>query len=233
MKFVDIRGLSVAAVLVAVFLLGTFSHARLVENKKLADIPLESIPKKLGEWKTIADSELDFRSQEILKLDRYIKRTYEHPNGTRAILYIGYWRQQTGDKQAAKHSPLICLPANGWSVSGKSEIPMNVTSSKGETTLSVRRLTASFRERPHAFYYWFFSGESEYNNEWAALFLNIYKKLTTGKSDGGIVEISIPMDSSVPADQIGEEEKRNIDSFLKELYPALIKASVDEAGTVE
>jgi EpsI family protein len=233
MKYVDTRGLAVAAVLVCIFLVGTFSHAKLVDSNKLADIPLESIPKTLGDWETIADSELDFRSKEILKLDRYIKRTYQHTSGTRAILYIGYWRQQTGDTQAAKHSPAVCLPANGWSVSGNNAIPMEVESSKGTSNLSVKRLTASFRERPYAFYYWFFSGESEYNNEWAAIFLNVYKKLTTGKSDGGIVEISIPIDDNVPAEKVGPEEKKLIDSFVKELYPALIRVSIDEAGVAE
>jgi EpsI family protein len=233
MKFLDIRGLAVAAILVCLFLVGTFSHARLVESNKLADIPLESIPKNLGEWEMIADSELDFRSKEILKLDRYIKRTYQHPSGTRAILYIGYWRQQTGDTQAAKHSPAICLPANGWSVSKNNEIPIEVNSSKGTSTLAMKRLVASFRERPHAFYYWFFSGESEYNNEWLALFLNVYKKLTTGKSDGGIVEISIPIEGDTPSGEIGSEEKKLIDSFVKELYPALIRVSIDDAGLAE
>ena len=184
-----------------------------------ADIAIESLPMKLGDWQGKDTEGLDIRSQDILKLTRYVKRLYTNPEGDRVILYVGYWQTQTGDYQAAKHSPALCLPANGWSIQFK---PVRQVNIKNSDSVDTKRIVGEIRDTPYLFYYWFFSGEKNYTEEWQALINISFEKLFRGRSDGGIVEISIPIRGG---DKIAGEERANeiLEDFLEEFYPELRK----------
>lgn len=156
------------------------------------NLDLRALPITIGDWSGTDVQGLGIRSQTVLQLDSYIRRVYKNSLGDEVVIYIGYWRSQGGDYQAAKHSPAICLPANGWRVEDKQtkRLPIGLT---------VNSLTGSVGLARLRFYYWFFSGKREYAQEWQALLQLAVSSLKDRRLDGGIVELSSPFTSSPSA----------------------------------
>ncbi|MCB0323148.1 MAG: EpsI family protein [Bdellovibrionales bacterium] len=212
----------IGAVLALVTLLlasvGFHQHMARLAERATVDVAIESLPLELGQWQGKVTQGLDVRSQEILRLTRFVKRAYSRGD-ERIELYIGYWQHQTGDYQAAKHSPLLCLPANGWEVErrGSRELE-DVGSTEG---ISVKRLVGEVRGKPYLFYYWFFTGERSYSEEWQALFRISLQNLLASRSDGGIVEVSTPLPTGYSREEAIAHASEQIEDFLAELRPAL------------
>ena len=96
-------------------------------HKETNNIDIRQLPYQLGDWNGIDVDNLDLRSQNTLKLDQYVRRIYKNKEGRQIFIYIGYWKKQSGDHQAAKHSPLLCLPGNGWKITDVSKHDFEVT----------------------------------------------------------------------------------------------------------
>ena len=176
------------------------------------EVAIESLPMKLGGWAGRDSEGLSIRSQEILRLTRYVRRDYQK-DGRNVNLYVGYWKVQTGEYQAAKHSPALCLPSNGWSVEPRPNIDLQVAPAK--------RLIGSYKGNPHLFYYWFFSGENAYSEEWYALLNISFQKLFHGRSDGGIVEISVPLLPGRSKAEAEADGDRVLQDFVSSFGPEL------------
>lgn len=189
-------------------------------------IDLEAVPMQLGSWQGAPGVALDPAARETLRLDRYLRRGYRGPAGGRAALYVGYWKKQTGDYQAAKHSPALCLPANGWEVisSGKRTLQID------GAPLTVNTLKAEYKNRESLFYYWFFNGTTTYTEEWLTLLKISFGAVTEGRSDGGIVEVSTSLERGNPNAEAEAHER--LQSFVSELQPKLLAAtaSADESA---
>ena len=183
------------------------------------DIPVEQLPMQIGEWQAHEGDTLPQSSRDILKLDRYVRRGYRAPDGSQVYLYLGYWKHQSGDHQAAKHSPALCLPANGW----KTTLVEPVSLSSGSEQIPGNRLVGDLNGHSSVFYYWFFGGEEFYRNESEALLILAIQNLLYGRSDGGIIEISTGIGTN---DQMGERTKTGnatIERFLKDFLPEFTK----------
>ncbi len=155
------------------------------------DMPLE-----LGEWKGRELEGLGIREKNILKLDDHIRRSYQRADGVSVFIYIGYWKSQSGDYQAAKHSPKTCLPSNGWNIVGQDEVLLDKTNNLQAATITGE-FKSSTKITKH-YNYWFFSGKEIFHKEWLALAKIVKEKLFNGRSDGGIVEIATTAKDSSP-----------------------------------
>ena len=206
------------ATIVVAALLFAWNQQRLASFPEV-DVPIESLPKDLGDWKGQDTAGLSVRSQDILQLTRYVKRSYVK-DGKSVLLYIGYWKAQTGEYQAAKHSPELCLPSNGWNIErrGAKQLAFPTMTPAGVTT---KRILGDFRGNTHLFYYWFFTGQENYAEEWRALLNISLQKFFYGRSDGGIVEISVPLGGGMARSAAEEEAGEIIEDFTKALYPEL------------
>jgi EpsI family protein len=193
-----------------------------ISDQVILDINLDALPYSIGDWEGKDTRGLDLRSQEILQLDRFVKRIYTHKDGREVLLYIGYWGKQSGEHQAAKHSPTLCLPSNGWVVSGREKSEIGKESSK-LAPITARSLIGEFRGNRQLFYYWFFTGQDSYADEWLALLKISMQTLFAGRSDGGIVEVSTPLSLGNGVVVKRENAEGIVEDFLDDLYPELRK----------
>lgn len=200
---------------------------------KSRDVVINNLPDVLNSWVKVDEQPLDVMSREILNLSRFIRRSYKknvskndlfrpedgllQGNKDVVSLYIGYWEKQTGDSQAAKHSPRLCLPSNGWviSSSGKEKIQI------GQDELEYQSIVALHDQQATLFHYWFFSGETTYHQDWKALITISIEKFFRGRSDGGIVEVYTPIRGDMAYGQALEEAKARLIDFKQAMYPAL------------
>lgn len=216
------KGLIVALMLTAITCAATAYQKAVTSSMEPHPIALEQLPKSLPGWEGKDGSGLSDDVRDILQLDKFVKRTYTNSNQQSVLLYIGYWTRQSGEHQAAKHSPSICLPANGWNITRqpKEYIPFDGTHIE---PLHVKRLIGGVRDKQSLFTYWFFTGEHTYNEEWSALTRISIEAAIYGRSDGGIVEISTPIvhDKNTPFAQALNDAKQRSDEFIKALYPEL------------
>lgn len=198
-------------------------HASWLESQEAVDVQVDKLPYTIGEWKGKDTVGLDIRSQETLRLDRYVKRLYTNSEGEQILLYVGYWKKQSGDYQAAKHSPQLCLPSNGWYVERKPATEVSPETSTGVAPFSVKRLVGEIGDNAHLFYYWFFTGEQNYSDEWKALLTISFQSFLAGRSDGGIVEISTPLEGGEAREENIKKRSALVEDFLFHFYPALNK----------
>lgn len=194
-----------------------------LEAASKRDILIESLPLELGQWRGEDLPGLGVRPREILRLDRALRRIYRNSKGDEVFIYIGYWSQQSGEHQAAKHSPAVCLPANGWRVSHRERRVLRDTGAplaNKSTTLTVNSLLGELNHERSLFYYWFFSGEKRYAEEWQALIYIVLETFLHQRSDGGIIELSARVPKAKEIDQAVAEPKKVLEEFAEAFLPA-------------
>lgn len=185
-------------------------------------VNLSKFPMEFTSWKGKESSKLSDTELRVLNLDSWLRREYTNTDGHSILLYAGYWKHQTGDSQAAKHSPLLCLPSNGWSIR---DIQVRPVTSLGDFSsksgiLSSVRLIAEMANQVTVVYFWFFSSNKTYTSDFGAIFNTGINEIVHGRSDGGIVEITVPvevvkgnLDTSIEySDLIAER-------FIVDFYP--------------
>lgn len=181
-----------------------------------SDINLQSLPYAFGDWNGVDAVGLDDKSRDILQLDRYVKRLYKNSKGKSVFLYIGYWKKQNGEHQAAKHSPALCLPSNGWLL-GKRSVGEVITEN---LTVPIKKIVAEIKGSKNYFHYYFFTGKTYYSQEWRALLNISIQTFMTGRSDGGIVEAHTEINHTTNSEQ---EADQSLSEFLQDLNPELSK----------
>lgn len=183
------------------------------------DVPIESLSMTLGQWHGQNVPNLVEREKNILKVDRSLRRIYTNDQGTSIFIYIGYWKKQTGEHQAAKHSPTICLPANGWKIHREEKSEITFKDRGKSHPLLTTRLLAEINNKSALFYFWFFSDEKTYADDWQALLGTSSGTFFTGRSDGGIVEISMDLPMSGQKDRNLHTSEEILEDFLNAFYP--------------
>ena len=208
-----------AAILLLICFSGFTHYLRVrAEHQQVISSDLVKLPMTIGGWHGQDTDKLSERSQDILQLDQYVRRIYSNEQGESVFVYIGYWKRQSGEHQAAKHSPLMCLPANGWKISQPSPRRIDFPAGGGFT---VRELSGQEKTVPVLFYYYFFSGTETYLDETEALFHIIHETLFNGRSDGGIVEISTDIKNTGSAEDSKAKTQQMLDRFFADFYPVL------------
>ena len=228
---ISVSGAVVCAIVLGAALLFSY-RLEGVQGSTASGIELAAFPRVLGYWRGEDSTKLDARSADILKLDEYIRRLYTAPDGRSVFVYVGYWKRQSGEHQAGKHSPLMCFPANGLTITPpeSTEIASSrSTPAGGSEWIHARKIRASDKNNSSFYFYWFFSGKETYRDETFGLLYVLRETIFQGRSDGGIVELSVDLPSRDPtAEQIAEAEK-TLREFSAEFVPAL-EHSLDGGG---
>lgn len=209
---------AVSLLMLVVFLRPYFNEIVVSEER----LSLKDFPNQIGDWKGQDAAGLDIRSLDILRLTSYVTKRFTDSKGRSVYVYIGYWANQTGEYQAAKHSPALCLPSNGWQTTTLEDyvIDSNAKLSLMEP-VKIRRMIGTKRASSELFHYWFFSGKKYYSQEWYALISLSISNLLYGRSDGGIVEISSPILGDSTKQSNIEAADSTLRDFSSELFPFL------------
>jgi EpsI family protein len=177
--------------------------------------PLSSVPHAIGTWSG-EDVPLDAETLRALGMDDYLHRVYVPRDGAATSpvgVYVAYYAsQRQGD---AIHSPLNCLPGNGWQPVSRERVRMQSRASGAFT--ANRLVVQKGRERQDVLYWYDGRGRrlaSEYMNK----LLLIVDGVRENRTEAALVRLTTPVDTTVAA--AGDR----LEAFATEIDPVLVRA---------
>jgi EpsI family protein len=173
----------------------------------LAAPDLASVPLVIAPWKGAAAPPLAADVAEVLAADQYLRRYYRGPRGVIEMDVAYYSQPRVG---ATMHSPLNCLPGNGWEVT---HVSTRTIAGAGEWP--VRELTVERGRTRYALTYWFHGRQRVLADEVSARFYALADAVRRRPADAGLVRLMTPVAGS------GDNERAMLASFAERLIPEL------------
>ena len=201
-------GLSVRAGLIAVAFMAMLALARSAPATGGAPIVLDSLTGHIGEWVATGASELPADQATILAADGYLHRFYEGPRGTIEMEVSYYARPRVG---ANMHSPLNCLPGNGWKIVDARTTTLMTRAGQWP----ARELIVERGQSRYALTYWYQSRSRVVADEFAARFYVLFDALRRRPTDAGLVRVMMP------AEDDGTAARAQLAQFATVLIPEL------------
>lgn len=165
---------------------------------------LDSVPLEILGWKA-HDDVPDSDDLRMLKATASLSRDYER--GQQHLgLFIAYYSSQRGGE--TMHSPLHCLPGNGWDITNRGKAVFVEDSQ--EITVNDDVISKSGQSK--IMLYWYQSRTRIVANEFSGKLLLLEDAVLRGRTEGSLVRIVLP---NLPADH-GEAI-----AFAKALIPRL------------
>ena len=176
MKNPGSRLILLACVLAA---LSAWTHAQRLPFRLDAPDLERSVPAQLGGWVGRPAPALDPGIAQVLAADQYVHRFYRSGRTWVEMDVAYYSRPRAG---AVMHSPLNCLPGNGWQVMETRTLPV-------DTELSVRRLLVGRGGQRVAMTYWFQNRGAAIASEVGQRLLLLTNGLRGRPTDAAVVRV--------------------------------------------
>ena len=208
----QISKLRLFLILGLLLLTAVFVHAEREVREVTRDVPLSLAMGTLGPWQPAGDVRLDSRVVDALDLDDYLFRNFT--NGSETVnLYIGYYF--TSQKVGAAHDPLVCMPGQGWTVSGRTESRSNFQIEGKPVHYST--MVAELDGRKELFIYWFQAYDRTTPNTLRQKLALWKQSLLGGGEDNAFVRVGVPLNG------ITVEEGMAVGlDFIENLYPEFL-----------
>jgi EpsI family protein len=193
------------------------AQALLVNWIGLAERPpaapeLSSIPDRLGAWSKLQDTPIAQDVASILRADRLLERTYVDRSGAwTADLFVAWFQSQRGGA-SQPHSPLVCLPASGWTLLTTGTAALVTTGGK----FPIERYVTVNGASRAVVLYWYQTPRRALASEWRAKFWVVADALRDHRTDTSLVRIVI-YTGNRPVEETSAAALR----FAGDVYPAL------------
>jgi EpsI family protein len=150
---------------------------------------LEEFPRSVGSFSLATSNRIPDDQQAVLKADDTLLRTYRGPQRHSAELFVAYYEVQRAGE--SMHSPKNCLPGSGWEPITNDVVTL--TSSDGKKS-DVNRYIIEKDGYRALVLYWFQSHGRVIASEYWGKFYLVADALRTGRRDGAIVRVVVPLD---------------------------------------
>jgi EpsI family protein len=171
-----------AALLAATWAASTISANRSPEP--LAQ-PLETIPRRLGDWVGSQDRELDSDTLRVLNPTAYLSRAYRRGDVPLDFFTAFYALQEAGETM---HSPRNCLPGGGWEVWRHETVDIKVDGK----TVTLNNYGVQNGSRRMVVLYWYQTPERIVASEYYAKVCLVWDAVLRSHTSGSIVRIVVP-----------------------------------------
>jgi len=176
-----------------------------------------TFPMTIGDWHG-RSSLLEAWAENDLAVDDYVLSDYNKLDGKVVNLYVAYYAsQRTGE---SPHSPLVCIPGGGWSITGLERLD-------ADTTHPLNRAIIERNGSKQLVYYWYEErGRSIASEYWSKWYL-LSDALTKNRSDGALVRL---ITAVAPGELEGDADNR-LRVFMQDLQPRLREYLPSEIAT--
>ncbi len=165
---------------------------------------------KIDGYRVISDKSLDEEIYSFLELDDYKQTDYRGKDGN-VNLYIGYY--YTADKVSAAHSPLACLPGNGWTITDPEIKRLTV----GDKIIQYAELEATIQNSTQLVIYWYQAHHTTTPHVYKNKMNTLYNKLTDNEEQHAFMRVMVPYSHSTK-----EKARESALDFIEVFYPQFI-----------
>ncbi|WP_334130496.1 VPLPA-CTERM-specific exosortase XrtD [Sneathiella sp.] len=200
----------IGAVLFLAALIAAVLLIRAIEPEIPARRAFNSFPLKIDDM--IAEEDvLPGVEQTILNMSDYFLGHYREGSAPPVTLFIAYYDQQSAG--STPHSPRVCIPSGGWEIEELSEI----TLMNGDKAVPANRVLVTHGENRLLVYYWFKQRGKYIANEYAAKINLLWGALSSDRTDGALIRLTMPVDAATPA----AAADVRLTEFAQELFTVL------------
>jgi EpsI family protein len=155
--------------------------------------PLHVFTTQAGEWRMMAETPLDSETQEFLRADDTLNRSYADSSGL-LTLFVAFFKSQRGG--VTPHSPKVCLPGTGWTPESSTRIWVDVPD---DAPLRVNRYLVRHGEYRSIVFYWYQTAHRVMADEYVSKAYLMFDGLRYHRSDEAIIRIVSPITDGEPA----------------------------------
>jgi EpsI family protein len=200
---------SILAALIAVAFVATYAFTRAAAMAPLPEPPaLAAFPLSFAGWEGAEAPELAPEVAEVLAADYYLHRYYEGEPGVIEMDVAYYNQRRVG---ASMHSPLNCLPGNGWTITDTRMLPIETAAG----TFLVQELTVKRRTSIFALAYWYQNRDRILTGETSTRFRLLADSLQGRPADVGLVRVMTRLSGE------NGQERDAVAAFAAVLIPEL------------
>lgn len=186
-------GVLLAVLLLSGLVINVWEH---VGEARVERRPLKEFPAQLGRWRQAgADTRFDKETEQVLRADDYLARSYTGPDGRVASFYVGYYATQRNG--ATYHSPLNCLPGAGWTMNDPASV--TIKPADGEPAFEANRYIIENGSDRQLLVYWYQGRGRKVASEYWGKIYTVIDSVKRRRSDGAMVRIMIPVGSNEQA----------------------------------
>ncbi|MEW6442064.1 MAG: exosortase C-terminal domain/associated protein EpsI [bacterium] len=173
--------------------------------------PLHHSLQAIRGWGAPVSLETDARVLGLLAVDDYVNDLYSR-GSERVYLFIGYYG--TSGKVGKPHSPLVCYPGQGWTLSRPEVRSMLVMGNE----VRFSAVVAGRGSDQDLVLYWFQAFDRTAPGTFLQKMYLLRAKLVSRREDNAFVRVSIPMDG-----RTREEVLRTGRDFIGDFYPVFLR----------
>lgn len=175
---------------------------------------VKKIPLRIGDWQG-RDFPLDSLVYDILETKSILHRSYRNRLGQDVFLSLVYYQETKVDF----HAPEGCMGGQGVKTK-KTPAKIKIVSESGEkSTLEVNKLIQK-QDNSTTLVYYFYKTGSFVGRNYIKLRLNlILNKFKGARKSGSLIRVSAPL----TINDNGKKSHDELESFVNELYPYLVK----------
>lgn len=152
-----------------------------------------SYPDRVGAFECPDRGSLDDDVIDTLGVTDYIVcRFYEDETAESVDFYVGYHERQVRSdegKETTIHPPEHCLPGGGWDIVSNEIVPIDF----GISGQAKRVIIARGNQR-QLVYFWYQSRGHVIAHDYEKILRMFADRATTGRTDGALVRITVPVD---------------------------------------
>ncbi|MCC6796764.1 MAG: EpsI family protein [Candidatus Hydrogenedentes bacterium] len=176
-----------AAVLILALALLAFSHVRIVNAQKSANMEAAApvtldIPREIADYRARRDHEIDETTRAILEGSTIMIRDYAAPGGRYVQLSIVH----AGSTRRSLHFPEVCLVGDGWEIVKQHQTPIGIL-------FTAKELVLVKGERSEAVLYWFKTGEHVTGDFFRNAFEWAKNQITFGEPTSSMIKLTTPI----------------------------------------
>ena len=191
-------------------------------NNVLPPAPqMQRVPRQLGQWRSVRDSELPLEVRRVLRADSVLLRDYELTPESQVQLFVAYYRTQHAGE--SMHSPRNCLPGSGWQPISQSLVKLDL--GKG-TQEWVNRYVVERDGQRLLVVYWYQEHDRTVADEYLGKTYLMWDSIRWRRRDGAIVRTSVPLWNGLSE----EQGLRQLATFIRMAAPEIRSVLFSTAG---
>jgi len=191
-------------------------HMLSLPERNLPIPPLQNLPSQYGDWKVLAEHDLEPGVLDYLKPDSYVLRDYaKRTDGESINLFVAYFKSL--QNSYGPHSPRVCLPGSGWLIRSSKIRPLPVPGRADG--IPVNEYVLEKNSEKILVLYWYQNNRNIWAEEFKAKLTLLPDLIRYKRADVSLVRLIAPLRGDDASQELTDSNE-----FAKLMFPSLVES---------